>query len=79
MLYIVQLKSADAESSIALKMLKSGHKWKYFQYITVSEAQLYFKGYSVDRHGNIRIPYIGDLNVLGYTTERSTRKNSNRI
>jgi len=28
---------------------------------------LYFTGYSVDRHGNIRIPYLGDLNVLGYT------------
>jgi len=28
---------------------------------------LYFSGYTVDRHGNIRIPYIGDLNVLGYT------------
>ena len=26
-------------------------------------------GYSVDRHGNIRIPYIGELNVLGYTTK----------
>lgn len=28
---------------------------------------LYFNGYSVNRHGNIRIPYLGDLNVLGYT------------
>lgn len=28
---------------------------------------LYFSGYTVDRHGNIRIPYIGYLNVLGYT------------
>ena len=28
---------------------------------------LYFTGYTVDRHGNIRMPYIGDLNVLGYT------------
>ncbi|AMC09938.1 hypothetical protein Lupro_01105 [Lutibacter profundi] len=28
---------------------------------------LYFSGYTIDRHGNIRIPYIGDLNVLGYT------------
>lgn len=26
-------------------------------------------GYSIDRHGNIRIPYIGELNVLGYTTK----------
>ncbi len=34
---------------------------------------LYFSGYSVDRHGNIRIPYIGELNVLGYT-ENEVRK-----
>jgi polysaccharide export outer membrane protein len=26
-------------------------------------------GYSIDRHGNIRIPYIGEINVLGYTTK----------
>ncbi|WP_457609694.1 polysaccharide biosynthesis/export family protein [Lutibacter sp.] len=34
---------------------------------------LYFTGYTIDRHGNIRIPYIGDLNVLGYT-ENEVRK-----
>ena len=28
-------------------------------------VHLYFNGYSVDRHGNIRIPYIGEVNVLG--------------
>ncbi|MFK5957399.1 MAG: polysaccharide biosynthesis/export family protein [Lutibacter sp.] len=28
---------------------------------------LYFTGYTVDRHGNIRMPYIGNLNILGYT------------
>ncbi len=28
---------------------------------------LYFQGYSVDTHGNIRLPYIGEMNVLGYT------------
>ena len=26
-------------------------------------------GYSVDIHGNIRLPYIGEINVLGYTTK----------
>ncbi|WP_090120566.1 polysaccharide biosynthesis/export family protein [Lutibacter oricola] len=35
---------------------------------------LYFNGYSVDRHGNIRIPYIGDLNVLGYTAKEVREK-----
>ncbi len=29
----------------------------------------YFSGFTVDGHGNIRVPYIGDINVLGYTTK----------
>ncbi|WP_291972436.1 polysaccharide biosynthesis/export family protein [Lutibacter sp.] len=35
---------------------------------------LYFTGYTIDRHGNIRIPYIGDLNVLGYTENEVREK-----
>ena len=34
----------------------------------------YFSGYTVDRHGSIRIPYIGDLNVLGYTEKEIRQK-----
>jgi polysaccharide export outer membrane protein len=26
-------------------------------------------GYSINRHGNIRLPYLGEINVLGYTTK----------
>jgi len=29
----------------------------------------YFDGFTVDLHGNIRIPELGTLNVLGFTTE----------
>ncbi|MAZ28808.1 MAG: sugar transporter [Cytophagaceae bacterium] len=29
----------------------------------------YYDGFSVDRHGKIRIPTIGEISVLGYTTE----------
>ena len=38
-----------------------------------SGGNLYFDGYTVDRHGNIRIPYINEVNVLGYT-EKEIRK-----
>lgn len=34
-----------------------------------NEASIYFTSYSVDKHGNIRLPYLGDINVLGYTTK----------
>ena len=39
-----------------------------------SEEALYFTTYSVDRHGNIRLPYLGELNVLGYTTPEVQEK-----
>ncbi|CAM3956455.1 polysaccharide biosynthesis/export family protein [Flavobacterium cucumis] len=34
-----------------------------------SQQALYFNGYTVDDHGNIRVPVLGELNVLGYTME----------
>jgi len=34
-----------------------------------SEQALYFTGYTVDDHGNIRMPVLGEVNVLGYTLE----------
>ncbi len=35
---------------------------------------LYFNGYSVDDHGNIRIPTLGEVNVLGFTLEEARLK-----
>lgn len=34
-----------------------------------TDQTLYFDGYSVDDHGNIRVPVLGDVNVMGYTLE----------
>lgn len=34
-----------------------------------SAERAYFDGFTVDVHGNIRIPTLGYLNVLGFTTE----------
>ncbi|MEZ4854407.1 polysaccharide biosynthesis/export family protein [Flavobacterium sp.] len=34
-----------------------------------SMQNLYFNGFTVNDHGNIRIPVLGELNVLGYTIE----------
>ena len=34
-----------------------------------SVERSYFDGFTVDIHGNIRIPTLGKINVLGYTTE----------
>lgn len=34
-----------------------------------SESSLYFDGFTVDDHGNIRMPLLGEINVIGYTLE----------
>jgi polysaccharide export outer membrane protein len=34
-----------------------------------SQAGLYFDGFTVDDHGKIRIPVLGEINVIGYTLE----------
>ncbi|OBX23222.1 MULTISPECIES: polysaccharide biosynthesis/export family protein [Bizionia] len=33
------------------------------------DQRAFFDGFTVDLHGNIRIPILGEVNVLGYTTE----------
>lgn len=34
-----------------------------------SPQNLYFNGFVVDDHGNIRVPVLGEINVLGYTLD----------
>jgi polysaccharide biosynthesis/export protein len=34
----------------------------------------YFNGFTVDDHGNIRFPILGEINVLGYTIEETREK-----
>ena len=45
----------------------------------VSPQNLYFTGYSVDDHGNIRIPILGELNVVGFTLEEVRVKIENQL
>lgn len=42
-------------------------------------SSLYFTGYTVDRHGNIRIPYLGEINVLGFTENEIRNKIENDL
>ena len=39
-----------------------------------SPQTLYYNGYTVDDHGNIRVPILGEVNVLGFTTEEIRQK-----
>lgn len=44
-----------------------------------SESGLYFDGFTVDDHGNIRIPVLGELNVLGFTLNEVRLKVENTL
>ncbi|UGS24157.1 polysaccharide biosynthesis/export family protein [Flavobacterium channae] len=40
----------------------------------VSPQTLFFQGYTVDDHGNIRVPILGEVNVLGFTADEVRQK-----
>ena len=61
----IQIKSSDEKLVALFSSTPSNTTVNANQF---NEQTLYFRGYSVDKHGNIRLPYLGDLNVLGYTT-----------
>ena len=39
-----------------------------------SEQGAYFNGFTVDDHGNIRFPVLGEVNVLGFTVDETRLK-----
>ncbi|MBD3583470.1 polysaccharide biosynthesis/export family protein [Flavobacterium selenitireducens] len=44
-----------------------------------SEQSLYFDGFAVDDHGNIRMPVLNEVNVLGYTLEETRQLIEKRL
>lgn len=41
---------------------------------TTGEERLYYDGFLVNAHGNIRMPTLGEVNVLGYTVDEVREK-----
>ena len=41
---------------------------------SLSDQSLYFTGYTVDDHGNVRVPVLGEVKVLGSTLEETRIK-----
>ncbi|MGY5847030.1 polysaccharide biosynthesis/export family protein [Salegentibacter sp. HM20] len=39
-----------------------------------TEERVFFDGFTVDEHGNIRVPTLGEVNVLGYTEKEVREK-----
>ncbi len=46
---------------------------------TPTEQTLYFNGFTIDDHGNIRLPLINEINVLGFTVEEVRTKIETRL
>lgn len=44
-----------------------------------TEQSLYFEGYTVDDHGNIRMPILNEVNVLGFTVEEARQVIEKRL
>ncbi len=66
----IQIKSSDTKL-VELFQSSAGDSNNNSRY---NEESLYFTSYSIDDHGNIRLPYIGEINVLGYTTKEVREK-----
>ncbi len=67
----IQIKSSDEKLVALFSSTPAGNNNNVNQF---SEQALYFRGYTVDKHGNIRLPYLGEINVLGYTTSEVLAK-----
>jgi len=46
---------------------------------SIDESQTFFNGYSIDSYGNIRMPTLGEINVLGYTELEVRKKIENEL
>ncbi len=66
----IRIKAAD-EKLVAL-FSQSNQQSSLANQIT--EENVYFNSYSVDLEGNIRIPYLKEINVLGYTIKEVQEK-----
>ncbi len=64
---VINIKTIDPQLNEMFKVSEGSRN-------IVNEQIMFFEGFNVDDHGNIRIPILGEVNVLGNTTEevRST-------
>ena len=46
---------------------------------STNQNALYFNGFTVDDHGNIRVPVLGEVNVLGFTVDEIRQSIEKRL
>jgi polysaccharide export outer membrane protein len=59
---VINIKTIDATLTEMFKVSEGNQNM-------INETILFFNGFNVDDHGKIRIPILGEVNVLGKTTE----------
>lgn len=67
----INVKALDQD---IVQMFDRSNKEKSSSGQNMNAEKIYFEGYPVDAHGNIRVPTLGKINVLGYTTEEIRKK-----
>ncbi|MFI2744302.1 polysaccharide biosynthesis/export family protein [Zhouia sp. PK063] len=65
----INLKTEDQDLALMFKISDQDN-----QAVSSGGGNLYFQGYTVDDHGNIRIPILGEMNVLGFTLEEIRKR-----
>ena len=66
----IDIKSIDSELQKLVEIFQPTEKVASGQ----GQQALYFSGFTVDLHGNIKFPILGDINVLGFTTDEIVEK-----
>lgn len=64
----ISIKSIDPKFTAIFNQTMNSEK------VQPTEQGLYFEGFLIDDHGNIRMPILGEINVLGYTVDEARRK-----
>jgi polysaccharide export outer membrane protein len=70
----IDIKSSD-QKMVAIFIKQSGGNSNQ----NIGPETSYISGYSIDSYGNIRMPTLGEINVLGYTTEEVRKKIENEL
>jgi len=70
---VIRVKALDPEVVQIFNPIEQGNANANLQ-MQNNIQQAYFNGFTVDVHGNIRIPILGKINVLGYTIEEIEEK-----
>lgn len=68
-LLYIDIKASEPELVAMFNVSKSENEANL-----INNGGLYFTGYIVDVHGNIRLPILNELNVLGFTADEVRQK-----